>query len=104
LNYLCLDKIKDCALRVQQRVSEGGHNVDARTIKGVYELNLKYVNDYKETFRLLNLFDGTRKPALMVSMEEGKVLNADVKALKKNWIKIGLPSIYGKIEQFLHPR
>ncbi len=37
LNYLCLDKVKDCEQRVRQRVSEGGHAVDARTIKGVYE-------------------------------------------------------------------
>jgi predicted ABC-type ATPase len=34
LNYLGLDKIKDCKARVQRRVMEGGHDVDANTIKG----------------------------------------------------------------------
>lgn len=40
LNYLCLDRISNCIARVDQRVMEGGHFVDPKTIKGVYEKNL----------------------------------------------------------------
>ena len=53
LNYLCLDKIKDCEQRVRLRVKEGGHAVDARTIKGVYEKNLEHINNYSNTLHYL---------------------------------------------------
>ncbi|RFS20645.1 hypothetical protein DVR12_18975 [Chitinophaga silvatica] len=94
LNYLCLDSILDC----EQRVKEGGHAVDARTIKGVYEQNLKFINDYWETFNVVCLYDGMAKPTLLVKLENKKVVMVDKNALKKGWVKKGLTSIASKIK------
>ncbi len=97
LNYLCLDNVKACKFRVEQRVREGGHHVDARTIKGVYEMNLQYINDYWATFKTIELYDGMVAPNLLVKMEDGQVILAKANALKKQWIKTGLPSIVAKL-------
>jgi predicted ABC-type ATPase len=83
LNYLCLDKIKDCEQRVRQRVKEGGHAVDARTIRGVYERNLEHINAYKDTFRVICLYDGMRKPTLLVKLEDGQIIMMNELVLKK---------------------
>jgi len=93
LNYLCLDKVSDCVARVGQRVAEGGHYVDPKTIKGVYETNLKYINDYKTTFKVLELYDGMKVPTLLARFEDNKVTYAVKEALDKNWIKQGLPAL-----------
>ena len=101
LNYLCLDKIKDCEQRVRQRVKEGGHAVDARTIKGVYEKNLEHINAYKDTFKVICLYDGMRKPTLLVKLEGDKIIMVNDLALKKNWLKKGLPSIADMASDYL---
>jgi predicted ABC-type ATPase len=101
LNYLCLNRIKDCKTRVEHRVMEGGHYVDARTIKGVYEMNLKYINDFKDTFKVIELLDGTNTPTVLVKIEDHKIIFANNNALQKQWIKSGLPSIAEKITIFL---
>ncbi|MDR3695310.1 zeta toxin family protein [Mucilaginibacter sp.] len=101
LNYLCLDNIRACKFRVDQRVREGGHHVDARTIKGVYEINLQHINNYQSTFRLIELYDGTIEPTLLVKIEENQVILAKEQALKKQWIKNGLPAIAAKLILFL---
>lgn len=101
LNYLCLDNVKACKFRVEQRVREGGHHVDARTIKGVYEMNLRHINDYKDTFRVIELYDGMIAPALLVKLEDGQTTLAKEQALKKQWIKTGLPAIAAKLGPFL---
>ncbi|RKR82156.1 putative ABC-type ATPase [Mucilaginibacter gracilis] len=93
LNYLGLDKIKDCKSRVQRRVIEGGHDVDANTIKGVFEMNLKYINDFRSTFAEISLFDGMKKPTLLARLDGQAVLVAEKAALKKAWIKTGMPEI-----------
>ncbi|EKD26914.1 MAG: hypothetical protein ACD_79C00971G0005 [uncultured bacterium] len=93
LNYLCLDSVLHCEQRVKQRVREGGHAVDARTIKGVYEQNLKFINDYWDTFNVICLYDGMAKPTLLVKLEDKKVVMADKNALKKRWLKKGLTEI-----------
>ncbi|MRG47202.1 AAA family ATPase [Chitinophaga sp. SYP-B3965] len=101
LNYLCLDKVKDCEQRVRQRVKEGGHAVDARTIKGVYEKNLEHINNYFETFKVICLYDGMFKPTLLVKLEDNQIIMAKESSLKKNWIKVGLPSIAKKISEYI---
>jgi predicted ABC-type ATPase len=101
LNYLCLDKVRDCSARVEQRVMEGGHYVDPRTIRGVYETNLKFINDFNDTFKVIELYDGMQKPRLLARMEGHQVYFATQNALKKKWIRIGLPSIAQKISEFL---
>ncbi len=83
LSYLGLDKIKDCKARVQRRVMEGGHDVDAETIKGVFERNLKYNNDFRSTFKVISLYDGMKKPTLLAKILDGQVLLVDPIALKK---------------------
>ncbi|HEY4324679.1 MAG TPA: hypothetical protein VGN20_11860 [Mucilaginibacter sp.] len=100
LNFLCLDKISDCVARVGQRVLEGGHYVAPETIKGVYQMNLQHINEYHMTFKAIELYDGTKIPALLVKMEDGQVISADDKALKKAWIKKGLPQLAEKITAF----
>ena len=67
----------------------GGHDVDAQTIKGVYEMNLKYINDFMDTFIVISLFDGMGMPKLLEKIE-GK----EVKTLKKNWIETGMPGVF----------
>jgi len=65
LNYLCLDNVSDCVARVGQRVIEGGHYVEPGTIKGVYEKNLEHINKYKNTFKVIELYDGMGVPTLL---------------------------------------
>ena len=101
LNYLCLDNVRACKFRVEQRVREGGHNVDARTIKGVYEMNLKYINDYKDTFKVIELYDGMIAPTLLVKMEDNQIILAKDHSLKKQWIKSGLPAIAANLAPYL---
>ena len=101
LNYLCLDKVSDCIARVGQRVIEGGHYVDPSTIKGVYEKNLQHINEYKDTFRLIELYDGMKVPTLLARIEDNLVKFAAKEAIKKNWIKSGMPSIGQKIKLFI---
>lgn len=101
LNYLCLDKVKDCEQRVRQRVKEGGHAVDARTIKGVYEKNLEHINNYFATFKVICLYDGMLKPTLLVKLEDKQVVMAKESALKKNWLRSGLPLIAAKVSEFI---
>jgi predicted ABC-type ATPase len=103
LNYLCLDKISDCRARVTKRVLRGGHSVDPETIKGVYEKNLEYINDYYNTFKVIELYDGMIKPALLVRIEDEKLTDVVSHALKKNWIKNGLPAIAQIIRHHLRP-
>lgn len=101
LNYLCLDKISDCTARVGQRVLEGGHYVDPDTIKGVYEKNLEHINDFNTTFRIIELYDGMKVPTLLAKLEDNEVIWANKLALKKNWIKKGMPEIAKKIKYFI---
>lgn len=101
LNYLCLDKIKDCEQRVRLRVKEGGRAVDARTIKGVYEKNLEHINNYGTTFKVICLYDGMLRPALLVKLEDNQVVMAKESSLKKTWLKKGLPSIAKMVSDYL---
>jgi predicted ABC-type ATPase len=101
LNYLCLDKIKDCEQRVRLRVKEGGHAVDARTIKGVYEKNLEHINNYRNTFKVICLYDGMLMPTLLVKLEDDEVVMAKESSLKKTWLKKGLPSISKMVSDHL---
>lgn len=101
LNYLCLDNIGDCILRVGQRVANGGHHVEPATICGVYEKNLEFVDQYRNTFSLIELYDGMKLPVCLVKIENDQITYANKLALKKIWIKSGLPSIAKNINSFL---
>ena len=101
LNYLCLDNIKACKFRVEQRVREGGHRVDATTIKGVYEMNLRHINEYLSTFKVIEVYDGMISPTLLVKVEDQQVILAKEGTLKKQWIKSGLPALTAKLAPFL---
>ena len=101
LNYLGLNKVANCIARVGQRVSEGGHYVEPSTIKGVYNKNLEHINAYKDTFALIELYDGMLMPTLLARIENDEVNYADKQALNKNWIKKGLPALAKAIRSFL---
>jgi predicted ABC-type ATPase len=101
LNYLCLDKVANCIARVGQRVAEGGHYVEPSTIKGVYEKNLEHINAYRDTFGVIELYDGMAMPTLIARIENNKVTFALKQALTKNWISKGLPSLAVAIKSFL---
>jgi predicted ABC-type ATPase len=98
LNYLCLDNVNDCIARVEQRVIEGGHYVEPSTIKGVYEKNLEHINAYKNTFTVIELYDGMAIPELLARIENDTITYVGRDALKKNWIRKGLPSIAAAIQ------
>ncbi len=100
LNYLCLDKVSDCVARVGQRVLEGGHYVAPDTIKGVYQKNLQHINEFRTTFKMIELYDGMKVPALLARFEDGEVVMAADLSLKKTWLKNGLPDIAAKISTF----
>ena len=102
LNYLCLDTIGHCKARVAKRVLEGGHHVEPDTIRGVYEKNLEYINEYFKTFKVIELYDGMKVPLLLVRMEDNNVVYAISQTLKKKWIKTGLPSISQDIQSYFH--
>lgn len=101
LNYLCLDKIDNCKARVGQRVMEGGHFVNPSTIKGVYQKNLEYINEYRTTFAIIELYDGMGIPTLLARIEGSEVVYADDNVLKKIWVKQGLPLIAQDIKAFI---
>lgn len=101
LNYLCLDKVSDCIARVGQRVLEGGHYVDPRTIKGVYTQNLDYINQYAGTFEIIELYDGMKVPTLLAKLDKSEVLYVTEQSLQKSWIKAGLPIIARRISMWL---
>lgn len=94
LNYLCLDTIEQCKARVQQRISEGGHAVSPDTIKGVYNMNLVHINSQLNSFTRLELYDGTIIPTLLCVIDDNQIEYVIPEALKKHWIKKGLPAIY----------
>ncbi len=100
LNYLCLDKISDCIGRVEQRVLEGGHYVRPDTIKGVYNNNHIHINTEYQTFDRIELYDGMIVPTLLCSMEKENVEYLSPKALKKNWIKKGMPLLAAQLAKF----
>jgi predicted ABC-type ATPase len=102
LNYLCLDKVSDCVARVGQRVLEGGHYVPPHTINGVYEKNLEHIDQYQNTFKSIELYDGMKVPTLLVKIQDDHVVFASKLALKKVWLKNGLPSIAQKVRAFLN--
>ncbi|MET7000110.1 zeta toxin family protein [Chitinophaga defluvii] len=101
LNYLCLDNVKHCKMRVKQRVKEGGHPVDARTIEGVYEKNLEHINNYRSTFKTICLYDGEKRPTILVMLEDNQIVMATDLALKKRWLKKGLPTIAKMVADYL---
>ncbi|HMG08698.1 MAG TPA: zeta toxin family protein, partial [Mucilaginibacter sp.] len=100
LNYLCLDKVSDCVARVGQRVLEGGHYVAPDTIKGVYQKNLQHINEFRATFRMIELYDGMKRPALLARIVDNEITMAADLSLKKTWLKHGLPDIAAKINVF----
>jgi predicted ABC-type ATPase len=87
LNCLCLNNSLECIGRVRLRVIQGGHYVDPKTIKGVYQMNLKHIDLYKSTFKVLELYDGTTLPMLLARFENNQVTFAIKQALDKNWIR-----------------
>lgn len=101
LNYLCLDKISDCVARVGQRVLEGGHYVAPDTIQGVYQKNLEHIDNYCNTFKLIELYDGMQLPTLLAKMDREQVLYVSKDAMKKKWIRDGMPAISSKISLHL---
>jgi len=53
------------------------------------------------TFEAIELYDGMKGPVLLARVENNKVVNASGYALKKAWIKNGLPSIFNDIKSFI---
>jgi predicted ABC-type ATPase len=100
LNYLCLDKVGDCIGRVEQRVLEGGHLVRPDTIKGVFNDNLMHINSQYQSFQRIELYDGMLVPTLLCSLDNNIVEYVSPKALKKAWIKKGLPLLYTQLKNF----
>jgi hypothetical protein len=56
-------------------------------------MNLKYINDFRNTFMEVLLYDGMKKPGLLARIAEGHVILAEPQVLKKSWIKTGMPDI-----------
>ena len=102
LNYLCLDSVGDCIARVGQRVIEGGHYVEPSTIKGVYVQNLKHIDEYKNTFKVIELYDGMNIPSILARVEDGNVTFATKVAIQKKWIVSGLPLLTQQLKSFLY--
>lgn len=98
LNYLCLDKVGDCIGRVEQRVLEGGHLVRPDTIKGVFNDNLMHINSQYRSFQRIELYDGMLVPTLLCSLDNNIIEYVSPKALKKTWIKKGLPLLYTQLK------
>jgi len=65
------------------------------------EKNLEHINEYKNTFKVIELYDGMKVPTLLARMEDSEVTFAVEQAVNKNWITSGLPSLAQKIKAFL---
>lgn len=63
-------------------------------------MNLKYINDFRDTFKEILLYDGMRKPSLLARIAGNEVKLAEPMALKKAWIKTGMPDIASQISIF----
>lgn len=69
----------------------------------VFGSNFQHINNYLDTFKHIELYDGTLEPALLVKIEDNQVILAKERALKKQWIKNGLPAVAVKLVPFLIP-
>jgi len=55
--YLTLDSIKQSVLRVNQRVKNGGHDVDLKNIQQNFDLGLEYLERYTDSFDNVEILD-----------------------------------------------
>lgn len=93
LRYLGLSSVLESKRRVAFRVGQGGHDVPKNIIEGVFEMNLKNINDYRSTFQQINLYDGTVYPKLLLTLENENIINLNPEINNYSWIKSGLPSL-----------
>lgn len=57
--YLVLSNIKESVSRVNQRVKNGGHYVDHKNIEQNYDLGLKYLERFADSFDNLEIIDAS---------------------------------------------
>ena len=64
-------------------------------------MNLMYINEFRTTFKEISLYDGMIVPRLLARIADNQIILADTKAMKKTWIKTGLPDIASQLSLYL---
>jgi hypothetical protein len=67
----------------------------------VYKQNLQYIDEYRATFKIIELYDGMRIPTLLAKLEDNTVIYATESALGKAWLIKGLPVIGKEVRAFV---
>jgi predicted ABC-type ATPase len=92
--YLTLESIDQSVFRVNQRVKNGGHFVDLKTIEQNYKLGLQYLEKYADRFDNLQIINasgdfGKMRSLLSVQEKQLVYLNEDL----PDWIENELTNI-----------
>ena len=93
VTFYCVDDIKLCVDRVENRVKQGGHFVRPDIIKARYDNALKLLSHYKDIPDLLLLVDNSIQPYVCSILQKGQI-NERNESLPE-WVK----SLIDKEEQ-----
>ncbi|HWW42238.1 zeta toxin family protein [Pedobacter sp.] len=99
MNFICPDSVADCELRIQGK-GKMNFGLPEANLKANYANSLKNLNDISIIASRLNIYDGTKTPQLLATMEKGKIIMADPVSLKKEWIQ-RMPNIASAIKRHL---
>lgn len=92
--YLTLESIDQSVFRVNQRVKNGGHFVDLKTIEQNYKLGLQYLEKYADRFDNLEIINASGdfgKMRSLLSVQEKKLVYLN--EYLPNWIENELTNI-----------
>ena len=85
VTFYCLDDVKLCIDRVENRVKQGGHFVRPDIVKARYENGLKLLKHFKDLPDLLLLVDNETHAEVCSILEKGQII--EVNDILPNWIK-----------------
>ena len=86
VTFYCLDDVKLCIERVENRVKQGGHFVRPDIVKARYENGLKLVHHFKYLPDLLLLVDNATHAEVCAILEKGQLV--EVNDSPPNWVKL----------------
>ena len=61
-------------------------------------MNLLHINSQIASFKRLEFYDGTIIPTMLCAIEDNQVEYFSPEALKKKWIRNGLPAIHSLLK------
>ena len=86
VTFYCVDDVKLCIGRVENRVKQGGHFVRPDIVKARYENALKLLSHFKYLPDLLLLVENAIQPEVCAILEKGQLV--EVNDSPPNWVKL----------------